>query len=391
MRKMDTNRMLRIAIPMLVVLCIWGISVSGEHLYAGYYHTVSRTGIEGEIWTINPAIPNNPSQTDFVCEWVTIIFSKDPLYWVQLGYNKGEDSGNLLQYYREKQDSGGYSLDWIPRAVTFPAASSWHVYRILVGGSANTYNYSIDNTARGSHTLSKGTPTTPQELQAFAETTDKRIKITGTHFKELEEYNGTNWSNWSASTSYSNAPYTVTRVSKSEFSAKSPVPFPTDNPLAVGPEIGDLSREVSLLKLGLKFGFDVLLWPGDNDITLRKVFTYGLTVNPSEGFILGNLILLSYANHEIQSYTKDAITIQIMRGSCAPGDIECGILEKSSFFSADTIQLHAYGAEEECPSIVWFAYKGKYYIISGTYKVEYLTNVAKSMVSILDYLLLPRY
>ncbi|RLE66627.1 MAG: hypothetical protein DRJ47_02110 [Thermoprotei archaeon] len=73
-----------------LIILVTGKGISGERLYAGYYHyaeekeSCSRKEVYGKIYTIDPSIPGE----NFIAEWVTVILSYRPLYWVQVGYTK---------------------------------------------------------------------------------------------------------------------------------------------------------------------------------------------------------------------------------------------------------------------------------------------------------------
>jgi len=181
--------------------------------YAGGYWSTGKYGVYAQIYTINPSIYNDPFiWPDFVAEWDTILFSYSPVYFVQVGYSKGEDTGNVLKYYREKYDGSGHDLYFFGDG---PSQGTWHSYQITYV-SGGQYTFYIDTGSRGSYTVN---PYTPIELQAFVETTNTHITINGSWFKQLSYYDGRTWPLWLSLTTYSTPPYSVTKISNSEFKA----------------------------------------------------------------------------------------------------------------------------------------------------------------------------
>jgi len=77
-------------------------------------------GVAGDIYTISLYVPLG----EFVAERVCIILDYSPLYWIQVGYTK-ED--NTIYFYAEKRDSEGWT--YIPLSGT-PKAGATYTYMI---------------------------------------------------------------------------------------------------------------------------------------------------------------------------------------------------------------------------------------------------------------------
>ena len=166
-----------------LIILVTGKGISGERLYAGYYHyaeereSCSRKGVYGKIYTIDPSIPGE----NFIAEWVTVILSYRPLYWVQVGYTKGYDTDYNLIYYCEKYDYYEYWLHFISPG---PNPGTWHRYAIVLNPSL-VWEFYID----GSLVYADASdPIFPVDEQASVETTTSLIAIDGSHFKALGYY-----------------------------------------------------------------------------------------------------------------------------------------------------------------------------------------------------------
>lgn len=193
------------------------VRASPSRYYAGYYHynyenPYAEVAVQARIYTIDP----NVSGTNFVAEWDTIILSYNPLYWTQLGYSKGSDTDYELDYYREKMDVNGHTLDWLPDA---PSPGTYHSYTVHWTGSGyvpdTQYNFYIDGVNQGEYHVN---PYEPRDHQAFVETTTTQIEIDGSHFKALYVFTG-RWPYWDTHVKWDDNPYTVTEVSDHEFYA----------------------------------------------------------------------------------------------------------------------------------------------------------------------------
>ena len=89
------------------------LSASSKHFYAGYYYYDSEGwppphGVKGDIYTIDRLVPEG----EFYAQWVTVILSYRPMYWVQVGYAKSQTTQYRLQSYFEKNDKNGYITDY---------------------------------------------------------------------------------------------------------------------------------------------------------------------------------------------------------------------------------------------------------------------------------------
>ena len=98
---------------LIVFLTIQVFSASPEHFYAGYFYYNSEgwpppDGVKGDIYTIDKPVP----QGQFYCQWVTVILSYRPLYWIQVGYDKSPDTQYKLRSYVEKKDVNGCDIQY---------------------------------------------------------------------------------------------------------------------------------------------------------------------------------------------------------------------------------------------------------------------------------------
>jgi len=161
--------------------------------YASGCNSGDFKGVSAEIYTINPNIPNNPNYVDYVAVFVNILFNAAPLHWIQVGYNKGEDSPspNSLVWYVEKNDTNGPQLFWLEEG---PQAGEWYTYKIEEG-PANTFDIWIGGTKVKTLTLNLGNERCIQ-ISGQVEVSNDNINVINSHFKNLQYYDGTNWKDW---------------------------------------------------------------------------------------------------------------------------------------------------------------------------------------------------
>lgn len=196
------------AINLLIPANAW----PATRYYAGYYYgnDAYSCGTSGEIYTINPSIPDN----NFYCQWNTVVISYTYDYWVQLGYNKNTTT-NVNKVYIEVLDSG---------------SPTRHVYWYGTPSSGSTHNYLIYRTSgQSSWTCTEDStflktvypsPYSPVDLQSFSEsTTNTGLSIDGTHFSYISFYTGSDWWLWDDYNPNASACYTLTQNSEYEFHA----------------------------------------------------------------------------------------------------------------------------------------------------------------------------
>ena len=148
-------------------------------------------------------------------EWDSIILSYDPLYWVQVGYDKGGIVGR--RYFIEKQDYYGHSIKHFGN----PSAGSWHEYKIChaqeSGQWAGKYRFWIDGADMGYYNV---TPCVPKDQQSFVETDTTSISIDGSHFQRISYFDGQTWRYWFHCVLRHDNPYQVDYVHEYEFTAR---------------------------------------------------------------------------------------------------------------------------------------------------------------------------
>jgi hypothetical protein len=194
-----------------------------EPMYAGYYlffdTMYAYEGVLGDIMTIGPYVP--PNVTGFA-EWVTIVLSYDPEYWMQTGYVNCSDTSYQLRYYYERLDAIRYECIY---SATGPSSGSWHTYYFLhpygYGGSNNEtrWNCYRDGVLRLSWYVR---PYNAIDQMSFVETLSTTIDIDGSHFKRLSYFDfdkDWHWVRWDTHYPYHTGPYSLTEISDYEFNA----------------------------------------------------------------------------------------------------------------------------------------------------------------------------
>jgi hypothetical protein len=90
------------------------------------------------------------------------------------------------------------------------AAGSWHSYTIVYAQSSQFPERWILRVDFGTpQTTCDVYPYNPEDLQAFVETTYSRIRIDGSHFKDLSRYTGQGWPYWDRHIAHAHNPYSV--------------------------------------------------------------------------------------------------------------------------------------------------------------------------------------
>lgn len=199
--------------------------------YAGYHYYsrkdiyYSHPGVYGEIYTINPYVPN--ITVNFLCEWVGSILSYSPKYRVQIGYIKGYKT-TTLKYYREKLDANGHSK--ILPFPTGPSPSSWHAYAVrrpfdLIwdeppSSDPTEWRLYIHHMINPVYTWHLN-PRVPIDEQAHAESKHIAICIDGTHFRKLRVFDSAQfWYYWTRHVPVvHDPPYSLIEVFHHEFNA----------------------------------------------------------------------------------------------------------------------------------------------------------------------------
>jgi hypothetical protein len=180
---------------LIPVVNVRAASADQDKWYAGYWYNMPVTypwGVKADIYRIDPHVPI----WQFVCEWVSVIISYNPKYWVQTGY--------LLEwfflwrrntFYIEKWDVGGHFLRRYGNPYpghTFTCAIWWDpdylppswYWAILEGWTWLHWGHIYTN------------PYGAIDYQAFIESTTPSISITGSHFTKICYYDPSDPYNW---------------------------------------------------------------------------------------------------------------------------------------------------------------------------------------------------
>ena len=197
-------------------------NVSAAHTppwHAGYFYFgytgSAPDGVKAKIYTVSPTLPIQSS----MFEWVGVMTSYSPMYWLQLGYLKRYVWVWIFPvviwgFYTEKQDIFGHYL------LNFGFPLSTHTYTFQIQKTPGAYFYRIEEAG---FLLYSGNwitiPSTPVDLQVFAETTTSTIDIWTSHFTEISYYSGSSWNLWGRHLKLADSPYVVQQESHYEFYA----------------------------------------------------------------------------------------------------------------------------------------------------------------------------
>lgn len=197
--------------PAFVGLLCWFLVAAAANYHVGYGFLHGYWGISAYIRTINPSVGSN-----CLMEWDNICISEYPVYWIQLGYDKGDAWPTRLAYYREKNDASGWNKHLFSDG---PAADSWHIYQIVnaqQSGNPGKYRFFIDGGDRGYYVV---WPYEPKQLSSMAETTSSTVRISGTEHNYLSYYTGQSWTYWYEHSSKCDSPYWIVNLNDYWFTA----------------------------------------------------------------------------------------------------------------------------------------------------------------------------
>lgn len=199
----------------------YGTAVTPNRFHCGYrYSSVPPGGVKADIYTIS--IGTILRTTTF--QWVSIVLSYSPSYWLQVGYKKWWNwiwiwPFPVTDFYFERVDSQvtEHSWFWWNR----PVAGVTYTYSIRYN-YGNMWVWHIKQGSTVIHTaLAYPNPYSPIDFQAMSETTTTRNVITGTHFTQLSKASGgSSWVYWDdhyPSTYY--PPYVLQDMGHYEFKA----------------------------------------------------------------------------------------------------------------------------------------------------------------------------
>jgi len=203
-------------------------AASSSRWHVGYYyygHSASAPdGVMADIYCVSPNIP----LFNMMCQWVSIVTSYSPAYWVQVGYRKQFTLFPFIipfpvvywSFYSERNDAWGWAQYWCG----FPLST--HTYRFLIylwsyGSSHGNYRWYIHE---GGTQLYWGDLIMkyyePIDLQVMSETTISSISIWTSHFSNIKYRNDSlEWSLWDRHVPAADPPYVLQQISHHEFYA----------------------------------------------------------------------------------------------------------------------------------------------------------------------------
>jgi len=189
--------------------------------HAGYYGNNDPDGIRGDILTIDSYV----QKYELFAEWVCVIISYSPHYWVQLGYFKHWSWFWIIPYTRFdfyfERVHAVWPYHWMTYSWLLPLIGHTYTYEIKYKFDGfNSWHYKIlegQNFIFGGDIASN--PSTHIDLQALVESTHTSIQIDGSHYTNLKYFNDPNWYLWSGHSPYDTGPYSVQEISHYEFYA----------------------------------------------------------------------------------------------------------------------------------------------------------------------------
>lgn len=230
MDKRDFLYLLMFYVILLVILDypVNVYAVSGYY-YAGYYYYgftgSGRWGVESNIYTAD--MYNIPYGSEGM-EWVTIVLSYYPRYWIQVGYIKRWVLGwTQIDYYVEVNSTKGYNI-WY---YSGPDVGTTHLYRIIDESAYSDPSNPIDphywivkvDPNSVNPPVSKEVYVDPYEgvdMQAMIEIHDDTITVAISHFYNLKYYDAySGWLLWNRHYPLCNYTFVLDEVSNHEFYA----------------------------------------------------------------------------------------------------------------------------------------------------------------------------
>jgi hypothetical protein len=215
LRKLHNGLIFAVSALLIYLLFVNILSLADaqtQRWYAGYYYAgreiMAPWGVSGKIYTIDPVVPSWSA----MAQWVTVILSYRYSYWLQVGYDKTNSlfHPTYITYYWECVSQRGSYTHQHFSGNPSPAAGSWHSYTIVYAQSSQFPERWILGVDFGTpQTTCDVYPYNPEDLQAFVETTYSRIRIDGSHFKDLSRYTGQGWPYWDRHIAHADNPYSV--------------------------------------------------------------------------------------------------------------------------------------------------------------------------------------
>jgi hypothetical protein len=202
---------------------ITGVREAGHWYAMGWWASADNLGyrslgVFGVITAYDVKVNSN-----FVAEFVNVLFSENPLYWIQVGWIKGDGAvGNTngkIRFYIESNLPSGY-IGTLWGGDVEPLSK--HTFLIVDFSSNGDWDIYIDG-EWVSDRINTGYNT--GLISAQAESTDPTNELTG-HFEALKYYNpGKGWTDWDVMKTRSDPPYEVLPQGNNEFWTQGPVTF----------------------------------------------------------------------------------------------------------------------------------------------------------------------
>lgn len=205
--------------------------MANAYSYAGfrylsypYQQSPPGFGVSASIYTINPSV----SGLNHIAQYVTVIVSASPLYWVQTGYAKGVGTSYILKSYTELCDQNHPQGSTQKIYYTSPTAGttySWLLYRDTP--SSTVWKASSSLWGSTTHTIGQPVPSYTQlNYQSESEVLQSGISMANSHFYSLSYHNSqTDWTLWPDPYPQQidqTSPYWCTKIHSYEFTAGGP-------------------------------------------------------------------------------------------------------------------------------------------------------------------------
>gem|GEM_PF-2467048 len=203
-----------LVIILLSTMLLVGINTFSASLpppyYAGYFYYgppggyPPPNGVKGNIYTID--------KDGTYCQWVTVMLSYTPMYWVQVGYDKSSKSNFKLLSFYEKKDENGYDFEYFNSRTPGVTYQYW----ISKDPSLHVWTCGSNDWSKFLNVLK---PNSAVDYQAFSEMPlPTLVNIDGTHFMYLS-YRIYDWWLWDRCVEHADEPYWIIKVSNYEFYA----------------------------------------------------------------------------------------------------------------------------------------------------------------------------
>ena len=183
--------------------------------YAGYlYHGTEGWppphGVAGDIMTVD----KSATEDYHYSQWVTVILSYRPLYWIQVGYRKANYTNYELQFYVEKYDEKGHFI--MPYGSPTPGTH----YEYWISKNPTTGEWTAGVTNVFTHYFGVLNPNIARDYHALCEVKYYPLNLDGTHFRDLVYKLRYDWRLWDTYTVREDSPYDVIEIHSYEFEVR---------------------------------------------------------------------------------------------------------------------------------------------------------------------------